>query len=138
MCLRFNIVEYIRGSYGEGFLGQVRDLYQCKSLVNKLFLRKTLHNLRMKDGDLVIEHMNAFNIEVSQLLFVDIKISDEDKCINLLCSLSDSCDSLVVAISNNTTTLKFDEIVSSLLSEEMRWKSMESQNEDSFSVQGRS
>jgi len=92
----------------------------------------------MKDGDLVIEHMNAFNIEVSQLLFVDIKISDEDKCINLLCSLSDSCDSLVVAISNNTTTLKFDEIVSSLLSEEMRWKSMESQNEDSFSVQGRS
>ena len=36
-------------------------LYQSKSLVNKLFLRKTLYNLRMKDGDLVTEHMNAFN-----------------------------------------------------------------------------
>ena len=26
-------------------------LYQSKSLVNKLFLRKKLYNLRMKDGD---------------------------------------------------------------------------------------
>jgi len=36
-------------------------LYQCKSLVNKLFLRKNLYNLRMKDGDSVTEHLNAFN-----------------------------------------------------------------------------
>ena len=28
-------------------------LYQSKSLVNKLFLRKKLYNLRMKDGDSV-------------------------------------------------------------------------------------
>jgi len=25
VCLRFNIVECIRGSFGEGFMGQVRD-----------------------------------------------------------------------------------------------------------------
>jgi len=25
VCLRFSIVECIRGSYGEGFVGQVRD-----------------------------------------------------------------------------------------------------------------
>eukprot|EP00253_Pinus_taeda_P009077 PITA_09077 len=36
-------------------------LYQSKSLVNKLFLRKKLYNLRMKDGDSVTEHLNAFN-----------------------------------------------------------------------------
>eukprot|EP00253_Pinus_taeda_P004037 PITA_04037 len=39
-------------------------LYQSKSLVNKLFLWKTLCNLRMKDGDSVTEHMNAFNTMV--------------------------------------------------------------------------
>jgi hypothetical protein len=39
----------------------------------------------MNDGDSVTEHLNAFNIVVSQLLSVDIKISDEDKCISLLC-----------------------------------------------------
>ena len=40
-------------------------LYQSKSLVNKLFLQKKLYNLRMKDGDLVTEHLNAFNTVVS-------------------------------------------------------------------------
>ena len=95
-------------------------LYQYKSLVNKLFLRKRLYNLRMKDGDSVTEHMNAFNTVVSQLLYVDIKISYEDKCISLLCSLPDSWDSLVIAIGSNTTALQFHEIVSSLLTEEMR------------------
>ena len=73
-------------------------LYQSKSLVNKMFLRKKLYNLRMKDGDSVTEHLNAFNTVVSQLSSVDIKISDEDKCISLLCSLPYSWDSLVVAI----------------------------------------
>ena len=50
-------------------------LYQSKSMVNKLFLRKKLYNLRMKDGDSVTEHLNAFNTMVSHLSFVDIKIS---------------------------------------------------------------
>eukprot|EP00253_Pinus_taeda_P035348 PITA_35348 len=108
-------------------------LYQYKSLVNKLFLRKKLYNLRMKDGDSVTKHLNAFNTAVSQLASVDIKISDEDKCISLLCSLPDSWDSLVIAIGSNATTLHFDEIVSSLLTEEMRWKNMESQNGDALS-----
>ena len=48
-------------------------LYQSKSLVNKLFRRKKLYDLRMKDGDSVIEHINAFNTVVSQLASVDIK-----------------------------------------------------------------
>ena len=64
-------------------------LYQSKSLVNKLFLRKKLYNLRMRDGDSVAEHLNAFNTVVSQLVFVEIKISDEDKCISFFCSLPD-------------------------------------------------
>eukprot|EP00253_Pinus_taeda_P014770 PITA_14770 len=105
-------------------------LYQSKSLVNKLFLQKKMYNLRMKDGDSVTEHLNVFNTMVSQLSSVDIKISDEDKCISLFCSPLDSWDSLVIAIGSNATTLQFDEIVSSLLMEEMRWKNMENQNGD--------
>ena len=66
---------------------ELGTLYQSKSLVNKLFLRKKLYNLRMKDGDSVTKHMNAFNTVVSQLSSVDIKISNEDKCISFLCSL---------------------------------------------------
>eukprot|EP00253_Pinus_taeda_P023097 PITA_23097 len=95
-------------------------LYQSKSLVNKLFLWKKLYNLRMKDEGSMTEHMNSFNTMLSQLASVDIKISYKDKCISLLCSLPDSWDSLVIAISSNATALQFDEIVSALLTEEMR------------------
>eukprot|EP00253_Pinus_taeda_P011461 PITA_11461 len=108
-------------------------LYPYKSLVNKLFLQKNLYSLRMKDVDSITEHLNAFDTVVSQLLSVDIKISDEDKCIILLCSLPDSWDSLVIAIGSNAIALQLDEIVSSLLTEKMRQKNMESQNGDALS-----
>ena len=88
----------------------------------------------MKDIYSVTKHMNFFNIVVSHFLSVDIKISDEDKCINFLFSPPNSWDIMVFAISNNTTILKFDEIVSSLLSEEMRWRNMEGHNRDALSV----
>ena len=114
------------------------NLYQSKSMVNKLFLRKKLYNLRMRDGDSVAEHLSAFNTVVSQLVSVDIKISYEDKCIRLLCSLLVSWDSLVVAIGSNTTSLKFEEVVLSLLSEEMRRKNMEGHSTDALFARGRS
>ena len=82
------------------------------------------------------KHLNAFNIVVSQLASIDIKILDEHKCISLLCSLPDLWDSLVIAIGSNITALQFDDIVSSLLTEEMRWKNMERNNGDALSVQG--
>jgi hypothetical protein len=101
-------------------LDKLGNLYQSNSLVNKLFLRKKLYNMRMRDGDSVAEHLNAFNTLVSQLVYVEIKILDEYKCISLLCSLLDSWDSLVVSIGSNKTSLKFDEVVSSFFLEDMR------------------
>ena len=59
---------------------------------------------------------NAYNTLVSQTTFVGIKMAEEDKCITLLRSLSNSWDNLIVAIGRSSqATLKFDEIVSSLL-----------------------
>ena len=43
------------------------SVYQAKSLVNKLFLRKKLYSLRMKEGGSVTELLNAFNLLVAQL-----------------------------------------------------------------------
>ena len=37
----------------KALLDKLGNLYQSKSLVNKLFLQKKLYNLRMKDRDLV-------------------------------------------------------------------------------------
>ena len=64
-------------------------------------------------------------------------MAEEDKCITLLCSLSNSCDNLIVEIgSSSQETLKFDEIVSSLLSEDMRLKTMDNHSMDSLSMRG--
>ena len=84
---------------------KLETLYQSKSLMKKLFLHKKLYNLRMKDGDLVMEHLNTFNTIVSQLLSVDIKILYEYECISLFFSLPYSWYILIVPISSNTTTL---------------------------------
>ena len=127
LCVSDSVLLNVSGEATAKHLwDKLGTLYQSKSLVNKLFLWKKLYNLRMKDGDSVTEHLNAFNTVVSELASVDIKILDEDKCISLLCSLPDLWDSLVIAIGINATALQFDEIVSSLLMEEMRWKNMES------------
>jgi hypothetical protein len=99
----------------KGLWDKLGNLYKYKSLVNKLFMRNKLYNMRMRDGDSMTEHLNTFKTVVSQLVYVEIKISDEDKCIILLCSLPDSWDILVVAIGSNKNSLKFDEVVSSLL-----------------------
>jgi hypothetical protein len=113
------------------------NLYQSKSLVNKLFLQKKLYHLRMEDGDSVTEHINAFNTPVIQLVSVNITIEEEDKCITLLCSLPDSWVNLVVEIGSTTqSTLKYEDVFSSLLSEEMRWKRMDSHSIDALFVRG--
>jgi len=55
--------------------------------VNKLFLQKKLYLLRMKEGDLVTEHLDAFNILISQLVSVGIGVTEEERCFSILCSL---------------------------------------------------
>jgi hypothetical protein len=67
---------------------------------------------------------------------MDIKISNEDKYISLLCSLPDSWDNLVVSIGSNATTLKFDGFISSLLLEEMRRKTMDIHTIYALSIRG--
>jgi hypothetical protein len=89
----------------------------------------------MEYGYSMKEHLNSFNTLVSQLVSVNITIAEEDKCITLLCSLPDSWDNLVVAIGSTTQyTLKYEDVVSSLLSEEMRWKSMDGHSTDALFV----
>jgi hypothetical protein len=111
-------------------------LCHYKSLVNNFFLQKKLYLPRMDNGDSVIEHLNSFNTMVSQLLSIDIKFFDEDKCIILLFYFPDSWDILVVAIGSNATTLKFDDVVSSLLSKKIRRKTMDSQSTGALFVKG--
>ena len=73
----------------------------------------------MGEGESVIESMYAFNTIIIKLLSMDIKITEE-KCISLLYYFPDSWDSSIVDIGSNSATLKIDDVVTSLLSEDMR------------------
>src|SRR3984885_751111 len=75
LCVSDSVLLNVSGeATTKALWDKLGTLYQSKSLVNKLFLWKKLYNLRMKDGDSVKKHMNAFNTMVSQLSSIDIKI----------------------------------------------------------------
>eukprot|EP01018_Ginkgo_biloba_P035628 Gb_34552 [translate_table: standard] len=118
-------------------LGQ---LYESKSLINLILLRKKLYGLKMEDGESVVEHLNTFNTLINQLRSAGDEIKVEDQCICLLCSLLDSWDNLIVAISGSMKIihLKMDVIVSLLLQEETRRRTTKPvRNVDALSIRGR-
>jgi len=78
----------------------------------------------MGDGDSVAKHLNAFNNIGTQLISWMRRII----VYTLLCSLPDSWD-LVMTIGSIVKNLVLDEVVPTLLSKEVRQKTLESTNE---------
>jgi len=52
-----------------------------KSLSNKLYLKKQLYGLCIKEETTTLEHLNFFNKIISELLAVNVKIDEEDKAL---------------------------------------------------------
>ena len=46
--------------------------------------------MRIKDGSTTVDHLNEFNILISKVVLIGVKVEDEDTSINLLCSLPNS------------------------------------------------
>ena len=61
-----------------------------KSLMSKIYLKRQLYSLRMKEGTKFVDHLNTFNTLIFQLTSMEVKFEDEDKAIKLLCSLPES------------------------------------------------
>ena len=83
---------------------------------------KRLFNMKMSKGGSVADHLNDFNRVASQLSSVGVNFDDEVRDFFFLCSLPESWNGLVMAISNSisgSSTLKFDDVVDAILSEEM-------------------
>ena len=79
----------------------------------------------MSEGGSIADHLNEFNMITSQLSFVKVNFDDEVRNILILCSLPESWNVLVMVVSNfvpSSRTLKFDDVVGVIRSEEMRTK----------------
>jgi hypothetical protein len=95
-----------------------------KALMNRIFLKRQLYSLRMKEGTKIIDHLNVFNTLICQLNSMDVKYEDEDKAVTLLCSLPESWDHLVIYMWFSTTdAIDYDIVVGALFFEEMWRKS---------------
>jgi hypothetical protein len=92
---------------------------------NKVFLMKRLFNMNMSEGGYVAVHLNEFNKVTNQLSFVKVDFDDEVRALLILCSFPETWNGLVMDVSNSVSgsnTLKFDDVVGVILSEEMRRK----------------
>ena len=115
----FNIVKEKTTS---GLLKALSNMYEKPSAMNKVYFMCRLFNLQMSENRSVSDHINEFNMIVSQLNFVDINFEDEIKALILMSSLPESWDTVVAAISSSrgSEKLKFDEIRDVVLSDIIR------------------
>ena len=87
---------------------------------------KQLFNMKMVEGGSVSDHLNKFNTITSQLSSVGINFYEEIRALLILCSFPKSWNGLVMAVSNSipgSSTLKYDDVMSIILSEETHRKS---------------
>jgi hypothetical protein len=78
--------------------------------------------MKMSEGGSIADHLNEFNMVTNQLSSVKVEFDDEVRALLILCSLLESWNGLVMVISNSVSgsnTLKFDDVVGVILSEEM-------------------
>jgi hypothetical protein len=100
-------------------------MYEKTSMSNKVFLMKRLFNMNISEGGSVADHINEFNTITNQLSSLKLDFDDEVRAILILFPFLESWNGLVMDVSNSvfgSNTLKLDDVVGVILSEEMRWK----------------
>ena len=109
----------------EELMETLAKFYEKPSASNKVFLMKHLFNMKMEEGRSVANHLNEFNIVTSQSSSMGINFDEEIRALLILCSLPESWNDLVMTVSNSisgSNTLKFDDVIGVILSEETRRK----------------
>ena len=96
------------------------NLYEYKSLHNKIFLKRKLCTLEMSGTTLVIEHINTLQPLFSQLSVVEHNIEEKEYDVQ---SLLDSYDHLIMNMVNGAlrTMLVFNDVAATVLKEESRY-----------------
>src|SRR4051812_3314155 len=117
-----------------GMWSRLESLYMTKSLSNKLYMKKKLYCLRMAEGTSILQHLNAFNKIVSDLLALEVKLKEEDKALILLSSLPPSYDHLVTTILYGKETLELEGVRVMLVNNEFMKKTDSTQESSGLVV----
>jgi hypothetical protein len=125
LCLEDEVLFNINGEeITTSLWSKMESIYMKKYPTNKIFLKKKLYNLRMKEGAKIVDHLNVFNTLIFQLSSMEVKYEDEDKEVTLLCYFPESSDHMVTSMwFNSTNAIEYDIVVGDLLAEKMRRRS---------------
>ena len=96
---------------------KLSDQFQKKKWANKLLLRRRLHSLRLKEGDLVQEHVKAMTEIFNELAVIGEEILEEVRVVYLLASLPKSFNALVTALEANAEIPRMEIVTERLLNE---------------------
>ena len=97
-------------------------MYEKPLASNKLFIIKSLFNMKMSEAGSVVNHLNEFNKLTSQLSSIKVNFYYEVRVLLILCSFLERWNSLVMVVSNSIPSsnyLKLDDVVGVILSKEM-------------------
>ena len=102
-------------------------LYENPSTSNKVFLMKSLFNMKMVESGSIIDDLNEFNKVTSLLSSMNVNFDEEIRAILVFYSLPKSQNGLVMAMINYVSrynTLNFDDVIDVILSDKTRRKTL--------------
>jgi hypothetical protein len=68
LCLADDVLSNIVSEKTKvGLWMKLESLYMTKSLTSRIYLKRQLYSLRMKEGTKVVDHLNTFNTLIIQL-----------------------------------------------------------------------
>ena len=131
--MAFNIIKEKTTS---NLVKALSNMYEKLSAMNKVYLMRRLFNLQMSEGGSIVDHINEFNMIISQLSSMEINFEDEIKALILMSSLLESWDTVVATISSSrgSDKLKFDEIQDIFLSESIHKQEIGNSSGSALSV----
>ena len=102
----------------------LENMYETKNAQTKIFLIWKLMNLKLKEGQSIVEHLNDFKGMIAQLSVTSLSLDDETRACLLLGSLPNSWNTLVVSLGNSALKGKVTlaMVRNSLFNEEIRRK----------------
>jgi transposase InsO family protein len=102
---------------------KLASVFESKSLVNRLFMRRKLLTMKMSEGDALSTHINMLKTLAEQLAAIGAQTSEEDLVMTLLMSLPPSYEHFITALESvNESELTYDYVVAKLLNFDLRKK----------------
>lgn len=109
----------------------LKKLFQRKTVVSKLHLRRKLLTLKCGDHEKLEDYFLKFDNLIRELESTGVKIEELDKVCYLLVGLNSAYDTVITAIETLQVESSVEFVKSRLLDEELKLTSKDNQNESS-------